>query len=167
MTCSPYHSFNEIIRVIEEDTCNYSIIVHSPLLCDHPLFMVESKLGLSGIQCSPVLSEVKYNRYMAFLNKEGKLLLSQMKWIFMKMLHVHFQLMIINLLLRLYLHLAGLPIGLKIYPLIVNIYSYEINHLLATHRVKSIDLGGSFPPKRVINDTLEYGIGKVLTNKHP
>ena len=64
LTCSPFHSYNEIIGVVEEETCNYTFVIHSPLLCDHPLFVPENKMGLLNIQCSPVLSEKQYNTYM-------------------------------------------------------------------------------------------------------
>ena len=47
-------------------------MIHTPFLCDHPLFIPDSKIGLTSVQCSPILSEYKYKRYMKSLLKKNR-----------------------------------------------------------------------------------------------
>ena len=65
---------NKIVEIDEKSTCNYTLTVHSPLLCQHPMLV---PLGNSApshtLSCAPVVSQLDYEDYLL---KQGPLLIS-------------------------------------------------------------------------------------------
>ncbi len=59
---------DELVSVLEKDTCNYIVNVHTSLLCNIPLFKSKRYGKEVPVVCSPVVSE---DAYQAHLRKQG------------------------------------------------------------------------------------------------
>ena len=62
-------SDDRLYEVIERETCSYSIIIHTSLLCGHPLFDTGRRGRTQTLTCSPLLSQPDYQKY---LDEQGK-----------------------------------------------------------------------------------------------
>jgi protein OS-9 len=66
IVCSPFHNNTEIIYIDEHPTCRYTVIVHTPQLCQHPLFGSHNYISPpSTIRCTPIVPEAVYKQYLA------------------------------------------------------------------------------------------------------
>ena len=62
---------DRLVEVKEETTCNYSIVIHTPLLCQHPMLVpLGSSTPSHTLSCTPVVSQLDYEDYLL---KQGQL----------------------------------------------------------------------------------------------
>ena len=59
-----------MVEVKEESTCNYTLRIHTPLLCQHPILRpLKNPAPSHTLSCSPVVSQLDYEDYLL---KEGQ-----------------------------------------------------------------------------------------------
>src|SRR4051812_5105297 len=46
--------------VIETSVCYYLLVIHTPRLCQDPIFSSSSSVNVNHIQCNPVVSDIYY-----------------------------------------------------------------------------------------------------------
>ena len=55
---------DQLVEVKEDSVCNYTLAVHTPLLCQHPMMVPLGKSARSKtLSCTPVVSQLDYEDY--------------------------------------------------------------------------------------------------------
>ena len=52
------------MEVQERESCNYTLSIETPLLCDHPMFDPLYVNDPQMLTCSPLISQKEYEAYM-------------------------------------------------------------------------------------------------------
>ena len=55
---------DKLVEVQERESCNYTLSIETPLLCDHPMFDPLYVNDPQMLTCSPLISQKEYEVYM-------------------------------------------------------------------------------------------------------